>query len=388
MKRTAALVAILFTGILLIWVAERWAWSLFQFAVFILAACLALRARRFTLTLPAMVLALAAAWPLVQLALRTTLSRGPTWESALDWWTFLVVFLVAATVHPLPFLRAISVGGMAVAVVAVVAHYSAPGSIFWLVPTEFEGGIFGPFVNRNQYAAWIELLLPAALYLAVTEGRSLYAVAATAMFASVIASGSRAGAAIVCLQCVAAFAALALRRRNVARAAAAFAVLAAGGVVIFGWQELAGRLEIGPETLRRDAVRASLQMARDYPLAGAGLGTWGEIYPRYAGLDTGFVMNQAHNDWAQWAAEGGVPFLLLMVLFAALLCKRALASIYGLGVIAVLLHAFVDYPMQQRPALSAWFFAMAGVLFAHGHDVLRRARSGADGVPRGNSPRL
>ena len=58
------------------------------------------------------------------------------------------------------------------------------------------------------------------------------------------------------------------------------------------------------------------------------------MYPRYAGLDTGLTVNQAHNDWAQWAAEGGLPFLLVMILFAGLLCKPAFRSIYGLGVAA------------------------------------------------------
>ena len=90
------------------------------------------------------------------------------------------------------------------------------------------------------------------------------------------------------------------------------------------------------------------------------------MYPRYAGLDTGVVVNQAHNDWAQWAAEGGLPFLVVMILFAGLLCKPAFRSIYGLGVAAVLLHALVDYPMQQRPALAAWWFAMAGAVCARG----------------------
>ena len=53
-----------------------------------------------------------------------------------------------------------------------------------------------------------------------------------------------------------------------------------------------------------------------------------------------------------------------MILFAGLLCKPAFRSIYGLGVAAVLLHALVDYPMQQRPGLAAWWFAMAGAAWA------------------------
>jgi hypothetical protein len=96
------------------------------------------------------------------------------------------------------------------------------------------------------------------------------------------------------------------------------------------------------------------------------------MYPRYTGLDTGVTVNQAHNDWAQWAAEGGLPFLLVMIFFAGLLCKPAFRSIYGMCVAAVLLHALVDYPMQQRPALAAWWFAMAGAAWARGAVALDR----------------
>jgi O-antigen ligase len=109
-----------------------------------------------------------------------------------------------------------------------------------------------------------------------------------------------------------------------------------------------------------------MRMTADRPWMGAGLGTWSTVYPKYAHIDTGEFMNQAHNDWVQWAAEGGVPFVLLMILFAAALCGPAFQSVYGIGAVVFLLHAFVDYPMQQRPALAAWFFAMAGAAVAAG----------------------
>jgi hypothetical protein len=112
------------------------------------------------------------------------------------------------------------------------------------------------------------------------------------------------------------------------------------------------------------------------------------MYPRYAGFDAGVALNQAHNDWAQWTAEGGLPFLFFMVTFTLLLWKPAVQSIYGVGTLVFLLHAFVDYPMQQRPALGAWFFALAGATvcegIAGGDDLLRRTRRSSYGAGRGN----
>jgi hypothetical protein len=358
------LLGLLFFGILTLWIEPHWAWSLFQLGIFLLAA----QKRAIKLDAPVIVLGLAALWPLVQLTAGTTLARGLTMEAALNWWTFLLIFLLARDVPPERFLHLAAIGAAALALISVLARLTSQGRILWLFPIEYTTGVFGPFVNRNQFAAWIELLLPVALYLAIA-GRHLYFVAAAILFASAIASASRAGAALACLETLAVLCMLAPRKaRGVALAGALIAI----AVAIVGWQDLQGRFQ-NPvsEPLRVDALRASVDMVRDRPLLGTGLGTWPRIYPRYAGLDTGLVMNQAHNDWAQWAAEGGLPFAACLLIFAGLLMKPAIRSIYGLGVIALLLHALVDYPMQQRPALAAWFFAMAGVVT---NDLLRRAR--------------
>jgi hypothetical protein len=43
----------------------------------------------------------------------------------------------------------------------------------------------------------------------------------------------------------------------------------------------------------------------------------------------------------------------------------AVRTLWGIGIIAVFLHCAVDYPMQQRPALAAFFFALAGAIAAN-----------------------
>jgi O-antigen ligase/polysaccharide polymerase Wzy-like membrane protein len=391
-------------GILALWMPERWPWSVVQAGCFALAAVVAARTRRPLAGPASVVLVIAAAWPLAQLAAGDTLSRGQTWLAALDWLTFAVVFELA--VHYASdrsasrrFLRVAAIGGALLAIVAVAQKYSSGGAVYWLFPSGFEDDVLGPFVNRNQFAAWEELLFPIALWLAATRrrDRALYGVAAAAMLASVVASASRTGCALVLLETAAVTALLVWRgggsRAELTRRVAAFGLLAATAVLVMGYGGLLDRLVAGgAESLRRDALRASFEMVKDRPWMGSGLGTWRALYPRYAGFDSGLVMNQAHNDWAQWAAEGGVPFLFLMILFAALLWKPAFRSIYGVGVVAFLLHALVDYPMQQRPALAAWLFAVASVVYAgrgathtsSHHDVLRGVGSGGNRLSRGD----
>ena len=64
----------------------------------------------------------------------------------------------------------------------------------------------------------------------------------------------------------------------------------------------------------------------------------------------------------QWAVEGGLPFLALLLGIAVWSVRPALRSLWGVGILSVWLHALVDYPMQQRPALTVFFFALLGAL--------------------------
>ena len=377
MKRFAvAVTALLFFGILTLWIQELWAWGLFQVGITVLAAIRLFQRTPVRLRTAALPLAGAAMWPLVQLYAEQTLGRGQTWTASLNWSTHLLVFVLAFDIFADPeartwFLKTASLAACLLAVVSVTQKYSSGGNVFWLFPSGYTSDVLGPFVNRNQYAAWIELLLPIALYFAVTERRSraLYGTAAAILLSSVIASGSRAGAALVFIEAVGVMV-LFITRNELPRKALLirsiqFATLVTIAVAVTGSQTLRTRLEVlGPEPLRVDALRASMKMIADRPWMGTGLGTWATLYPRYASIDTGVFMNQAHNDWAQWAAEGGVPFLIMLAVFAACLCRPAFRSIWGLGVLAFLLHGFLDYPMQQRPALAAWFFAMAGATCA------------------------
>jgi len=132
---------------------------------------------------------------------------------------------------------------------------------------------------------------------------------------------------------------------------------------IAGWELVWNRLQQpDPYAQRRDMNRSSLAMIQARPVTGFGLGTWSIAYPGYALYDDGSFVNQAHNDWAQWAAEGGIPFLLLMLAIAGLTVPPAVRTIWGVGILVVFVQCWVDYPMQQRPALAAFYFAMLGVI--------------------------
>jgi hypothetical protein len=371
--------AILFLGILTMWVPGRWALSAFQIAIFAAAAVHIVRNKRLTVHPTVVLLGAAVMWGLIQASVGWSVDRFKTLNEVLNWTTNLVVFALALALSRDErqrgrFLNALLWFGTALAAVSMLTVFSSPpGIVFWFFQAGSDRRTLGPFVYYNQYAAFIEAVFPLALVRAILDQRRrmLYSVIGALLLASVVAGGSRAGT-ILCLAEVFVIPLVALGQGIVSRRAAGRVLLAMLCTLVVlgavaGWDVIWKRLqEPNPYAVRKDFLLSSLDMVRDRPLTGFGLGTWSEVYPGFARFDDGLFANQAHNDWAQWAAEGGIPFFLLMVGVVGGAVPRAFRSLWGLGLLAVFVHCLVDYPMQQRPALAAFFFGLLGIVTACG----------------------
>ena len=385
------LAALIAWGVLTIWVRERWATSVLECGLFALAAPWAVQAirpqpapRGSWLLVP---LGGTVAWGLLQLAIGSSGYRFATWNAALGWAAALTAFWLAlqalrpARLRRL-FLRALAGFGFLLSVVAVLAYFTARGRIFWIFPSGYTE-VLGPFVSRNTHAAFIELLLPLALVECLRRRgpRLLWTLAAGVMFASVVAGASRAGTLLVALE-VTVVMWLATRRRHAgARELLAGLSRIAGVAALFtlvvGWQPVWNRFrEPDPFLHRQDLLSSTLGMIADRPWLGWGLGTWPVVYPAYARFDIGMFANHAHNNWAEWTAEGGLPFVLLLLAVAVWSARLALRRPWGLGVPAVFLHSLVDFPLQH-PALNMPLFTLLGAMAAAEPDDSRPARPGA-----------
>jgi O-antigen ligase len=115
--------------------------------------------------------------------------------------------------------------------------------------------------------------------------------------------------------------------------------------------------------VRREYIVAAVDMAKQKPLVGYGLGTFPEVYQQFAVKDFPFYANHVHNDWAEFAAEGGIPFLMLVLIPCAAVVPSAVRHPWGLGLIATMLHACVDFPFP-RPAVSGWMLMLMALLYA------------------------
>ena len=316
-------------------------------------------------------------WGALQIATGTTAYPFRTKVAALYWGCNAATFFVALQVFSSRQMRnwlvhALIFFALALSIVAPLQALYGGDKVFWLFePNPNFIPQFGPFPYKNQYAAFIELLLPVALFGALTEERrrTLYVLAATLMYASVIAAASRMGFFLATAEMFIVPAILygqrKLRLRSLRNNALMF-----GGIFIMliaaaGPAEMLMRFRKNdPYAGRREYSEASLRMIRVHPLMGFGLGTWDAAYPGYATSDEGLHVNQAHDDWVQWAAEGGLPFFALMLWIVVWTVPRALRSGWGVGLIAIFVHCVVDYPIQRIPVALVMFIMLAAVASA------------------------
>jgi O-antigen ligase len=372
----AALAAILFWVILATWVPDHWCFGFAEAAVLALGAAWAIRfaLRPYSLRASPVLIPITGTVVigLVQLMTAHTANRWETWNAVLRWSVYLTAFFLASQICAspivsIPFRRALLYFGFVIGVVSVLQFFTSPGKVFWLFESEYQADVLGPFVSRDHYAAFIELILPIALFEALSDRRKTLfgAVAAGTMVASVIAGASRAGSILVVLESAAVLL-LASRRgvRSARRVSGVFAALLVVCSVAFtavvGWTQLWERFQDpNPYRYRREMLISAVAMARAKPWTGFGLGTFETVYPGYAIFDIGMVVDHAHNDWAEWAAEGGLPFLACLLAVAFWSTPKLLHSLWGLGVLAVLLHGLADFPMQ-KPALALWVFVLLG----------------------------
>lgn len=259
----------------------------------------------------------------------------------------------------------------------------------------------GLFVNANHQGTALILGAMIALALFIDARRRardedsghlhwLYAVLAAACVVMVpLANGS--AAALLVLVGLAAVVLMmgALRRRAAGGSPVLLLRLAAIGlaaVVVFAsalaWQ----RVDVD----RQQIAKATVEIGARYAPLGTGVGSFVPVFaqaqdPRQARSE---VINHAHNEYAQWWLEGGVPALLALAFALGLFAwcgwqvltwtgsrrLRAIAAPAWAGLLVLLLHSLVDFPLRTT-ALMATAGLLAGLLLATLIEARREIRS-------------
>ena len=274
------------------------------------------------------------------------------------------------------------------------------------------GGGFGQFINHNHFAFLAEMSLGLVLGLMlsrpVRSTRLVWCLAmAIPMWIAVVYSGSRGGLASITLQVL--FVALLvfiakpgralLKERNrrehvrglglflVRRAVliASFLIVMVLGMVWVGGDPLAHQLEAIPNefgvkdsdkyagTYRATVWPMTWEMIRDHPLSGVGFGGYWIAITKYHKASGEFTPQQAHNDYLELLASGGLIGVAIGLWFIAGFCKTLLVrlrdrdrlagafSIGALaGIFAVAIHSIVDFGLHIT--INAHLFAALMVI--------------------------
>jgi O-antigen ligase len=352
---------------LTLWIPAYWPVALFEIATFLIAGTALVlgkvpaRATYF----PLWVLGFIVLWGCFQLVTGLTVNRFATERAIFQWITWAAVYYIGvSTLQDEIMRRRLRTGivwfGFALSVEAILQAYLSPGKVYGLFPSGYHDFVMGPIVYHTHFAVFVETILPVALVLALGEPQESYSFlgASAVLLAALVVSASRAGLLIGFVEVLSVLLLLHLRKGSVGRrlrfAALTLAVATGVLILIVGFETASARFSSDPLTAGRIQFAAStLHMIAAHPWIGWGLGSWPAVYPAFATFDPGVIVNQAHSDWLQWTAEGGLPVGLAMLSLALWAIRPAIRSIWGIGVLAVLIHALFDYPFS-RPAVGAW----------------------------------
>lgn len=312
-----------------------------------------------------------------------TLDRFSTLESALKSTAYCVFFMVSlillCTRDRIRIASyAVITSGIFQAVYGTIASFRSA-----------DGLATGTFVNRNHYASYLVMCLSVGIgvLIASLSGEKSHSwrqffsgviewlitpkmalrLLIVTMVIAVVLTRSRMGNMSFFLGLLAAgVIGLALSKK----ATRSMVVLLVSLVVLdvfivgayFGTQRVVER--IGQTTLQtedRDEVASyALDMWRDYPAFGAGLGSFAAVFPQYSGSGTLLSYTHAHNDYLEFGAEVGlIGFAILAAMvalsFAAALraqqarrdpVMRGISFASMMGIICLMIHSSVEFSLQ------------------------------------------
>jgi putative inorganic carbon (HCO3(-)) transporter len=311
--------------------------------------------------------------------------------------------------------QAVAWTGLAVAVVAVLTRAYSPDLIYGIWNPGSLSQPYGPFVNRNHMGTWLVMALPLVMgyivarfddrarrgsFAAAIDTRMVWLMgAAGMMFVAIIVSLSRS-AAVGTLSSGMFLGVFAGTRRS----RGWWAVLATAAVFIMILVAIPRSVDLGrrfedpraPGTSaawdREQIWRETLPIVRDFPVTGTGAGSFRTAMLVYQQSDRGLFFNQAHNQYLQFAAEGGliliVPLLCAAVLFARAAARRLSrdhapmvwirAGAAG-GIVGVLVQSIWETGLRL-PANGLLFAAICAIVVHDGRGETAPRRTGKPGA--------
>ena len=224
--------------------------------------------------------------------------------------------------------------GFIISFFGIIQDLTWNGKMFWLFPLTHRGRAFGPYVNASAFAGYIGMLIPLSIGYLFSLNRkyslsfkSFLILAVMVMFTAVFLSLSQGGIVSLLLSLV--FMGFLLVRMKSAKIEKqlpfVFVILMLIGLAWFGSGRIVEKFSHlnDPSWQARLWVwRGTVEIIKDFPLLGTGLGTFVHIFPKYRLPQTKLFFSYAHNDFLELLSEGGVlGFAFISILFFFFLRK-------------------------------------------------------------------
>ena len=292
-----------------------------------------------------------------------------------DDWRFFVWFIMSL--------------GFLVAIFGILQHLTFNGKLYWFREMHYGGIPFGPYVNRNHFAGFAELVIPVALVplvLGKVRPERWFAVILLALLplGALFLSASRGGIISFAAE-LGVLALLLVLRRTGGKHVLAGAVVLLVAFMLVSWlgvRQILERFSSMQSLEVSSGKRASMRLDtwhifREHPLTGTGLGTLQTVFPAYETLYDAKVVNHSHNDYLEALAETGIVGAACCAWFLGALFFHSLrrlllrdksfsAALHLSGLVACsgfLVHSLVDFNLHI-PGNALLFFLLANLATA------------------------
>jgi O-antigen ligase len=325
----------------------------------------------------------------VQLLLHATASAYQTRMDLNLLVAYILLFFLAAQVFRYSdqwrgFIWFIMIFGFLVAVFGILQQVTFNGKLYWFREMRYGGIPFGPYVNRNHFAGFVELIIPVALVPLILgkvrkERWYLVAIFALLPIGALFLSASRGGVVSFGVA-VGVLVLMMLLRRTGGQHALAGGIVLLLALVLVSWlgvKQVLDRFSSLQSLEVTSGKRASMRLDTwhiflDHPWTGTGLGTLQTVFPAYETNYDGKIVNHTHNDYLEALAETGVAGGLCCAAFLGILFFVSLRQLLNrdkpfaaalhlsglVGCSGFLVHSLVDFNLHI-PSNALLFLLMA-----------------------------
>jgi O-antigen ligase len=282
------------------------------------------------------------------------------------------------------FLWFIMIFGFLVAIFGILQQVTFNGKLYWFREMRYGGIPFGPYVNRNHFAGFAELIIPVALVPLILgkvrkERWYLVAIFGLLPIGALFLSASRGGVVSFGVE-VGVLVLMMLLRRTGGQHALTGGIVLLMALLLVSWLGVKQVLErfTSLQSLEvTSSKRASMRLDTwhiflDHPWTGTGLGTLQAVFPAYETNYDGKIVNHTHNDYLEGLAETGIAGGLCCAAFLGILYfvslrqllqrdKPFAAALHLSGLVGCsgfLVHSLVDFNLHI-PSNAILFFLMA-----------------------------